>query len=182
MHVMPIWSTSERNSPTLQLREYFEILDLVKEQLASRFSNPALGALLALQNGKMTAELRQFCVLHQQDPETVERQLDFTFTGLRSDRSSEDNQLQLSELFRNTKIQPALHYMLDVARALPVTSCSAERAFSRLRLIKSHLRTTMSATRLQSLLRISANKVAASAIPLEKMLDQFTKTERKLLF
>ena len=95
---MPIWSTSERNSPTLQLRENFEILDLVKEKLASPFSNPALGALLAIQNGKMTAELRQFCVLHQQDPETVERQLDFTFTGLSSDRSTEDYQLELSAL------------------------------------------------------------------------------------
>ena len=96
------------------------------------------------------------CVPHQQHPETVERQLDFAFTGLRSDRSSEDYQLELSKFFRNTKIQPALHYnRLDVSLALPVTSCcSAERAFSRLRLIKSHPRTTMSDTQLQTLLRI----------------------------
>ena len=51
--------------------------------------------------------------------------------------------------------------MLDDAFALPVTPCPAERAFSRLRLTESHLRTIMSARRLQSLLRISSNKVAA---------------------
>ena len=59
------------------------MLYLVKEQLASRFNNPALVALLALQNGQMTVGPREFSVLHQQDHETVERQLDFTVTGLR---------------------------------------------------------------------------------------------------
>jgi len=90
--------------------------------------------------------------------------------------------LELHELLKVSKFQPELHYILDVALTLPVTSSSAERAvtsssaeraFSRLQIVKSHLRTTMSADRLQRLLRITANKKDTISIPLGKMIDQF---------
>ena len=38
-------------------------------EIANRFDNPVLGALLALQRGGMTTELSDFCQLHQQDDE-----------------------------------------------------------------------------------------------------------------
>ena len=129
----------------------------------------------------MTTALSEFCKLHNQDVHTVERQLQFTSASLRATKSA-DYCMQLQDLFLATAVQPELHYMTDVAITLPVTSSNAERAFSKLRLVKSHLRTTMSATRLQSLLRVSANKSAASVISLDKMLCEFVKTERKISF
>jgi hypothetical protein len=180
---MPIWSVQERSASTLLAHEYYEIIDLVNHQIAIRFNNPVLGALAALQSGEMTSELQDFCKLHNKDVETVERQLIFTSSSLRCQASqSSTSPLQLQDLFNATAAQPELHYMADVAISLPVTSSNAERAFSKLRLIKSHLRTTMSAERLQSLLRLSANKSSTDTIPLSKMLCLFLKSERKLVF
>lgn len=163
------------------MNEYYEIIDLVTQQIASRFDNHALPALSSLQTGNMTTALAEFCKLHKQDVATVERQLQFTYASLRATKSA-GYCIQLQDLFLATAVQHELHYMTDVAITLPVTSSNAERAFSKLRLVKSHLRTTMSAKRLQSLLRISANKSAASAVSLDNMLCEFVKTKRKINF
>jgi hypothetical protein len=181
MQALPIYSSAARRKASLEIAEYYEILDLVDQQIRSRFDNPALGALTALQHGHMTAALKDFCKLHQRDPDTVERQLGFTVMALKA-RQLEDKKLELHELFRYSSLQPELHYITDVALTLPVTSSCAERAFSRLRLVKSHLRTTMSGSRLQSLLRISSNKPTATKIPLESMVGQFAKSERRIIF
>ena len=182
MHVMPIMTANDRVSPSLKLQEYFELIDVVVDQLETRFDNPALEALAALQSGKMSAALSDFCKLHRKDPETVERQLEFTAMALLDSDKSENDQIDLQLMFRETKIQRELNYMVMVALTLPVTSSSAERAFSRLRLIKNHLRTTMSSERLQSLLRISANKDCSEEIPLNKMVDIFVKKQRRIAF
>jgi hypothetical protein len=167
---------SVRWQKTLLLSEYFEILDIIENQISIRFRNPSLLAVAALQTGKMTEALGEFCTLHGKDPEEVARQLEFVIIGLEGKTGT------LQDLFTASKVQRDLHYMLDVALALPVTTASAERAFSRLRLIKSHLRTTMSEYRLQSLVRISSNRSTASQICLTRVLNDFTLTERRILF
>ena len=181
MHAMPMHSSASRRKTSLEISEYYEILDLVKQQIQRRFDNPVLGALAALQKGHMTAALTDFCKLHRRDPDTVKRQLEFTVAALKANQP-EDYRLQLHELFRHSNLQPELHYITDVALTLPVTSACAERAFSRLRLVKSHLRTTMSGPRLQSLLRISTNKLTAAKIQLDIMVAQFAKVERRIVF
>lgn len=181
MHALPIFSTSDRSNSTLHKQEYYELIDLIDKQIESRFDNPALSALASLQSGQMTPSLAEFCTLHGRDIDVVERQLTFTSMSLLASLPS-GSHLQLTDLFCATAMQPDLHYMTDVALTLPVTSSNAERAFSRLRLIKDHLRTTMSAARLQSLLRLSANKSYTVLLPLEKMLQEFVKCERKLAF
>lgn len=181
MHAMPMHSSEARRKTSLEIADYYEILDLVKQQIQRRFDNPVLGALAALQKGHMTAALADFCKLHRRDPDTVERQLEFTAVALKANRP-EDYRPDLHELFRYSTLQPELHYITDVALTLPVTSSCAERAFSRLRLVKSHLRTTMSGPRLQSLLRISANKSTAAKIQLDNMVAQFAQAERRIVF
>jgi hypothetical protein len=142
-----------------------------------------LAALSALQNGKMTDELRDFCQLHSMDISSVERQLKFVANGLCHQLSLDTSSpLSLSDLFLSSKVQNELHYIIDVALALPVTSASAERAFSRLRLIKNHLRTTMSSKQLQSMVRISANRHIATKLHVNNFLHIFKKSERRILF
>jgi hypothetical protein len=183
MQAMPMYSSAARRKTSLDIAEYYEIIDLVKQQIHSRFDNPALGALSALQQGQMTPALKEFCELHRRDPDTVERQLKFTFLALKANQPDpEDNPINLQKLFRYSSLQPELHYITVVALTLPVTSSCAERAFSRLRLVKSHLRTTMSSSRLQSLLRVSANKPTAVGIQLDCMVAEFCKVERRIVF
>ena len=48
--------------------------------------------------------------------------------------------------------------ILKIFATLPVTTCTAERSFSVLRLIKNHLRSTMSNDRLNGLALLSVHK------------------------
>ena len=72
MHVMSIMTANDRESPSLKLQEYIELIDVVIDQLETRFDNPVLEALAALQSQKMSTAPNDFCTLHHKDPETVE--------------------------------------------------------------------------------------------------------------
>ncbi|KAE9523384.1 hypothetical protein AGLY_016332 [Aphis glycines] len=55
-------------------------------------------------------------------------------------------------------ILPSIYEALSIALTLPVSSASPERAFSKLKLIKTKLRSTMGEERLESLMLISCKK------------------------
>jgi hypothetical protein len=79
---------------------------------------------------------------------------------------------------------PTLTYLYKILNSLPVTSCSAERAMSRVRIIKNRLRCTMNDDWFSSLMVLSAerdlldkiatdeiiNNLALYSIPLQKQL------------
>ena len=62
---------------------------------------------------------------------------------------------------------------LAVTRALPVTSVEAERSFSSLKLIKTHLRTTMLDDRLSDIAMLSVHSQRANALDLDLVVDNF---------
>jgi len=55
-------------------------------------------------------------------------------------------------------IFPTLNTSLLIALTLPVSSASTERSFSKLKLLKTRLRTTMSQVRLEDLIIISCER------------------------
>ena len=62
---------------------------------------------------------------------------------------------------------------------LPVTSSSAERSFSKLKLIKSYLRSTMTTVRLSELAVLSIEYDRARALDLEKLVRTFCDAKRR---
>ena len=54
-----------------------------------------------------------------------------------------------------------------------MTSAEAERTFSTLKLIKTHLRTTMADMRLSSIAVISVHKKRAKNLDMERIVDTF---------
>ena len=62
---------------------------------------------------------------------------------------------------------------LRIAITLPVTVAEAERSFSKLKLIKSYLRSTMSQERLTALATISINHRVAENISYDELVDDF---------
>ena len=56
---------------------------------------------------------------------------------------------------------------------LPLMSCSAERAFSKLKIIKSRLRSTMHQERLQSLMFMSIESDIMEGLHTEKLVQDF---------
>ena len=60
-----------------------------------------------------------------------------------------------------------------IAITLPVSTAGCERSFSKLKLIKNHLRTTMANARLKHLAVISIHRKRALSIDLELVVDRF---------
>jgi len=70
--------------------------------------------------------------------------------------------------------------LLQVATTLPVTSCSAERCFSAMKLLKSRLRSTMYDDRLNGLALMYVH--SSRDISLKSVINQFALSNRKLEF
>ena len=84
----------------------------------------------------------------------------------------------LEEFYVNTVIA------LRIILTLPVTVASGERDFSRLKLIKTYLRSTMQENRLSDLAQISIESgVCSSTINFETLLNKFAEAKaRKVKF
>lgn len=66
---------------------------------------------------------------------------------------------------------------------MPVTVASGERSFSKLKIIKNYLRSTMSQERLSNLSIISIENQIAGELEISDILDQFAiKNARKIHF
>lgn len=91
------------------------------------------------------------------DTDEEEENLDIDFN-----KSEEQKTINLvySVFFSNglKDIFPILYTALSIALTLPVSSSSPERAFSKLKIIKNRLRSTMSEDRLEALMLISCEK------------------------
>ena len=62
---------------------------------------------------------------------------------------------------------------MEIALRLPLTSCIAERTFSKLKLIKTRLRSTMRQERLQSLMLMSVESEILKSLDLELLVKDF---------
>ena len=72
-----------------------------------------------------------------------------------------------------------LAVMYVILGTIAVSSASAERSFSRLKLIKSYLRSTMSQERLSSLALISIESDLASNIDFDTVIDTFSRMSNR---
>lgn len=71
-------------------------------------------------------------------------------------------------------IFPLIDTALKIILTLPVASASTERSFSKLKIIKNRLRTTMSQDRLEDLMIISCEKDISKSIDHEEILKIFS--------
>lgn len=72
-----------------------------------------------------------------------------------------------------TEIYPKMWVALRISATLLVTVASAERSFSKLKLIKTYLRTTMMQERLSGLAIISINHVVSNQLSYDDVIDDF---------
>lgn len=80
------------------------------------------------------------------------------------------------------EVFPGIYIALRIALTLPVSSASPERAFSKLKLIKTRLRSTMCEERLESLMLISCEKdIAINTDDVIKTFSSYSSVLRKLL-
>lgn len=68
---------------------------------------------------------------------------------------------------------PNINIALRIFLTIPVTSASCERSFSKLKLIKNYLRTTIGQQRISNLGIISIEYNTAKAINFDDLIDEF---------
>jgi len=73
---------------------------------------------------------------------------------------------------------PNLHTLLHIAVTLPVSSCSVERSFSKLKLVKTKLTTTMKEERLESLLKMTCEQDCEPNV--ENVINNFANKNSEL--
>lgn len=82
-----------------------------------------------------------------------------------------------------TPIYPNLTTALQIFLTLPVTVASAESSFSKLKIIKNYLRTTMGQERLSNLATISIESELLDCIPQESVIQKFAAAKaRQIIF
>lgn len=65
---------------------------------------------------------------------------------------------------------------------IPVTSCSCERVFSKLNIVKSKLRNTMAQDRLESLILLFTEQEMASNVEVDLVINEFSNlSNRRML-
>lgn len=86
------------------------------------------------------------------------------------------------KLFCSSNIRftlPNIYMLLKIAVTLPVSSASTERSFSKLKIIKTRLRSTMAESRLEGLMRIACEQDVP--INTDEVINNFAKNSDKLL-
>jgi len=68
---------------------------------------------------------------------------------------------------------PELIKIVRLILTVPVTTCTAERAFSGLRRLKSYLRNTMSQTRLNNIAVLNCHRTYLDRVVIDSILDEF---------
>ena len=78
---------------------------------------------------------------------------------------------------------PNVYVALRILLTLPITVASAERSFSKLKLIKTYLRSTMSQDRLVDLATISIESTIAEELDMTEIMQEFASAKaRKAYF
>ena len=74
-----------------------------------------------------------------------------------------------------------LYVAMRILLTLPITVASVERSFSKLKLIKSYLRSTMSQDRLVGLATISIERAIAEELDLTEVIQDFAAAKARIL-
>ncbi|XP_074337197.1 uncharacterized protein LOC141674387 [Apium graveolens] len=93
------------------------------------------------------------------------------------------NSLKILEFVKKMDMFPNVLVAYRVLLTIPITVASAEWSFSKLKLIKSYLQTSMSQDRLNGLALLSIEKKMLKNIDVEHIIDDFaSKNARRDLF
>jgi len=74
---------------------------------------------------------------------------------------------------------PNVSTLYKLFMTLPVSSATAERSFSRLKLIKSYLRSTMSESRLTNLALLSIERELSYDVDFDFVVDTFSNKKKR---
>lgn len=178
----------------LEVTFFYTVVDAVKSSVEERFVSLSevrdkFSVLLNFKNLTL-CELGAQCetlskaLSTNKDADISGRELALELTNLPQLQSTSMTLLSLLSFIHSqhlTEIYPNLWTALRIALTLPVTVASAERSFSKLKLIKTFLRSTMAQERLSGLAVLSINHEICETVSYDEVIDDFAaKKSRKV--
>lgn len=184
-------------------KQYYEALDLLVSEITQRFNQPAFSVLQEMErmiidscNGKTHVMSSNFEVLYADCLEIpkLKSQLsllpDVLKTGNTDYKMGIKKVTTLStvcQLFETCKFSKTMlnevHKVLQLYLTIPLSSATAERAFSTLRRLKSYLRSTMTQKRLNHVVLLNTHKEHLDKICIHDIAKEFvSRNERRIDF
>ena len=88
--------------------------------------------------------------------------------------------LELIMSYHITSSIPELATACVLFATLPVTVATAERSFSKLKIIKTYLRSTFSQDRLDGLALLAIENECAKQVNIDELIDKFANTKARM--
>lgn len=92
----------------------------------------------------------------------------------------------LSDIFNTSemhkKILPTMNKIIRLMFTAPISTSSNERSFSKLKLIKNYLRSTMHADRLQNLMLLNTNKDMLDIVDIKKLVEKWASVKQRRIY
>ena len=163
---------------------FYEILDCLISELDRRFSKKSceifngIAALCPEQQSFLCEQdLIQFAVAYSVNPDDLKYEIPLIKKLLTKEPQQQPKTimqfLSLLLLLSYKAAFDCLFKLLLIAVTLPVTSTSCKRSFSKMKLIKTFLRNSMSNERLSNIALLSIESGRAENINLEDFVDEF---------
>ena len=166
---------------------FYPILDKALKELNERFSQQSMEFLTGIDSFSPKSKqflnfenLRPFAMQYKSNVADLEIEFkQLTRLINRKNTSNEFTAKTLLDMLEFVRRYEDAFFetkrLLFIACSIPITSAEAERrpTFSCLKLIKTHLRTTMTDERLSSIAIISVHKDRAKTLDLDRVVDHF---------
>ncbi|CAB4018532.1 zinc finger MYM-type 1-like [Paramuricea clavata] len=169
---------------------FYNVLDLMSNSIETRFNMENTAVLKGL------GYLHPARISHSQawesisvavkwfqndidlESEIFSLQLSSLVTDVIEKAVSEKRNPDFLDLFKALQAEPQCYAcvskLMKIALTLPITSCSAERVFSKLKIVKSRLRSTMNQNRLENLIHMSVEVDLLENLDLDSLVQKFT--------
>ena len=182
-------------------QQYFEVLDLLMNEITQRFNQPAFSVLHEMEkmiidscNGKTHAISPNFEGLYAYclDIPKLKAQLSLLPDVLKTGNIDYKMGIKkvttintVCQLFETCKFPKTMleevHKVLQLYLTIPLSSATAERAFSTLRRLKSYLRSTMTQKRLNHVVLLNTHKEQLDEICIHDIAKEFaSRNERRI--
>ena len=184
-------------------QQYFEVLDLLVSEITQRFNQPTFSILQEMErmiidscNGKTHAISSNFEGLYADclDIPKLKTQLSLLPDVLKTGNADYEMGIKkvttistICQLFETCKFPKTMlsevHKILQLYLTIPLSSATAERAFSTLRRLKSYLRSTMTQRRLNHVILLNTYKEQVDKICIHDIAKEFvSRNERRIDF
>lgn len=169
----------------LRVKFYFDVLDIMIAAFHTRFNQecrPYLTLLGKLQNRQSVQETDLDTVGTHFSLDTQLLKVDWDLFINDSDLTEKSPYKIIKEISeKRSRCYPELELFLIGLCTIPFSSASCERVFSKMSIVKSKLRTTMTEDRLRSLLLAYVEQETLSTVKKEDVLKEFVKIGRRRL-